>query len=55
MVRYLRSEQINARLPEGTTARIKGLLADGDTVTDWVRAAVMERLGRTEATNKEPA
>jgi hypothetical protein len=41
-------EDMQARFPEGTFARIEAVLGDGEDRTDFVRAAVERELKRRE-------
>jgi len=42
----INAEQIPARFPEGTFARIDGVLAGGETRTDFIREAVEREIRR---------
>lgn len=46
------SEDMQARFPEGTFARIAAVLADGEDRTDFVREAVERELARREPSAK---
>lgn len=44
-------ENMMARFPEGTLARIEKALGDGENKAEFVRKAVEERLARRESGN----
>jgi hypothetical protein len=46
------SEDMQARFPEGTFARIAAVLAPGEDRTDFVREAVEREIARREPDNK---